>query len=191
MSTKTESSVAEMEAELGRCEMKLWPLYAAQEAAQVDFNKAEAAQHSASGAHLTDMVLAARKYKAEVEKFTDQIGPFKSRAEALTRDIAAAKWAVQIAQIKTHARIAQDIAPQIATALDALRSSIASFVAQLNAMDNRDIKAELRALARYVEVQLHEAGLPDYRREGTQFNGVGTSPADVAEIASAYAATLR
>jgi chromosome segregation ATPase len=192
MAPKTTAPyIGDLEQELQGIQVKLFPLFSAQEAANDDLRNAEAAQASAAGAALTEQVLAARKYKAEVERYTDEIAPLKERADSLRREIEARKWAAQVAKVQQHARAAHDIAPQVATSLEALLRHLTTFTDQLNAMGDKDVKGEIRAIARYVEVRLHAAGLPDYRREGVQFHNVGSSPADVAAQAVAFAESLR
>jgi predicted nucleic acid-binding Zn-ribbon protein len=186
----TAPSIGELEQERYSIQVKLFPLYAAQEAANIDATNATAAQASASGSALTEAVLAARKYRAEVEKFTDEIRPLKERAEDLRRKIEAAKHAEQVAKVQQHARAAEALAPQVTEALDALLDRLGAFIGQLNAMGNKDVRSEIRALARHVEVRLWDAGLPNYKSEGVQFHSNGTAPTDVAATAVALAENL-
>jgi hypothetical protein len=180
-----------LEQELNGIQAKLFPLFSAQEEAKDDLTNAESSQRSATGAQLTEQVLAARKFKAEMERYTDEIAPLKERAEALRREIDARKRADYVAQVQQHARAAHDIAPQVAAALEAFLKHVTAFIGQVSEVGDKDLKAEIRALARYVEVRLQDAGLPDYRREGVQFHGRGTTPHEVAAMALTFAETLR
>ncbi|MGH7510028.1 MAG: hypothetical protein ACREMZ_11205 [Gemmatimonadales bacterium] len=191
MATKTTApSIGELEAELTALQPRLYTLFAAQEAARDDLSNAEVKQRSASGADITEHVLAARKFKAEVEKYTDEIAPLKERADYLKKAIAERKRAAEIARIQTHAKAAQALAPQVAASLDALLEQLAAFTAELNAMGNPDIKAEVRSLARYVEVRMLAAGVQlDYRNAGITYQSGGTSPVDVAAVALSFAET--
>jgi molecular chaperone GrpE (heat shock protein) len=190
-SSITEPTVTEMEAELGHLQTRLFPLYAAQEAANVDATNYAAAQRSATGAALTDAIVQRERCEAEVARITKEIQPLKERAVALRREIDACKRAGQVAKVQQHARAAQELAPQVAESLNAFLDRLAAFIGSLNATGSKDVRAEIRALARHVEVQLQNAGLPDYRREGVQFQSDGTAPTDLAATAVALAESLR
>ena len=84
-------SIGELEQELESLQPKLYTLFAAQQNANDDLFNAEAAKGSATGEQLTDVILAARKYRVEVERFTDEIAPLKERAQFLRREIDARK----------------------------------------------------------------------------------------------------
>jgi len=182
-------STGDLEQELQSIQPQLYTLFAAQQDANDDLHNATAARASASGAALTDAVLAVEKFTAEVVSITKEIAPLKERAESLRKEIDARKRAAEIARVQEHARAASALAPQVAASLDTLLEQLAAFIGQLNGMGDKDIKAEIRALARYVEVRLQAAGLPDYRRAGVQFQTAGTSPVDVAEMAKVFAET--
>jgi predicted nucleic acid-binding Zn-ribbon protein len=182
-------STGDLEQELQSIQPQLYTLFAAQTDARDDLHNAKAAQDSASGADLTEAVLAVEKFQAEVISITKKIAPLKERAESLRKEIDAHKRADYIARVQQHAKAASALAPQVAGSLDTLLEQLAAFIGQLNAIGDKDVKAEIRALARYVEVRLHAAGLPDYKREGVQFHTGGTSPVDVAEVAKVFAET--
>ena len=192
MATKTTApSIGDQKQELQSLQPKLYTLFAAQQDARDDLHNAKAAQDSASGAALTEAVLAVEKFQAEVISITKEIGPLKERAESLRKEIDAHERADHIAKVQQHAAAAAATAPKVAASLDALLEQLGAFIAQLNAIGDKDVKAEVRALARYVEVRLHAAGLPDYKREGVQFHTGGTSPTDLAAMATTMADTLR
>lgn len=109
-SKATAPSIGDLEQELQSIQPKLYSLFAAQLNANDDLYNAEAAQGSATGAALTEAVLAARKYRAEVERYTDEIAPLKERADSLRREIDARERADYIAKVQQHARSAHDLA---------------------------------------------------------------------------------
>jgi chromosome segregation ATPase len=182
-------SIGDLEQELQSIQPQLYTLFAAQQDARDDLHNSKVAQDSASGAALTEAVLAVEKFQAEVISITKKIAPLKERAESLRKEIEAHKRADYIAKVQQHAKAAHALAPQVAETLDTLLEQLAAFIAQLNAIGDKAVRAEIRALARYVEVRLHAAGLPDYKREGVQFHTGGTSPTDVAEMATTMADT--
>jgi predicted nucleic acid-binding Zn-ribbon protein len=184
-------SITELEAELTALQPKLYTLFTAQQDANDDLHNATAARASASGAVLTDAVLAVEKFQAEVVSITKEIAPLKERAASLRKEIDARKRADYIVKVQQHAGAAQSIAPQVAASLDTLLEHLAAFITHLNGTGDKDVKAEIRALARYFEVRLQAAGLPDYKREGVQFHTGGTSPTDLADMATSMAETLQ
>jgi hypothetical protein len=196
MAPKTEPSVSELEAEHSSIQTKLFPLYAAQEAANIDLRNAEAAQRSASGPALTEAVIASQKYKAEVIKYTEQIVPLKSRGEVLRRDIETRKRVEQVARLRAIGAdqvepAAHAVAKHAAALIEAVRQycdAQAALVAACNPDEGRGIRNEmdLGGIADFVWLRLSEAGLPMRKPLGS-----GVSPTDSAAQVVSLLETLR
>jgi len=189
-------SIAELETELGALETKLYPLYSAQEAANVDAQNAAAAQASASGAALTDAVLARQNADAEVQRYTTAIIPLKQRADHLRREIAARKRAEQVAKLRALAtEDAEPAARAMTVQLEALLASVAAYrgahdtmLAVGNPEDAHGIRiaTDLGGVSDFIWRALAEAGLPVRLPAGP-----GVAPTETAANIVALAGSLR